>query len=305
MRAQIHEGGDRDRARTQITLAHRRWESLLDTPCRPNTSHDFDLNNEMFEGAMPTFTTLGRESMLLVLTLAAGSVDAISYLGLGHVFTAMMTGNIVLLGLAVAQGEVLAGLRSIVALIGFALGVFVGAVIVERESKQTDWPPPITAALALETALIAIFAATYYLTGTGGGAGITNLLIVLLALAMGTQSAAVRRLGVPGIATTYITGTLTSLMVDLLGWLRSIAAPLPTPKPAERGSVGRRSTSMPWEQRVGLLAGVVSLYCLGALAGGILEEHSSRLAGFLPLAALLLVVLNALIRHYSSSDFRS
>src|ERR687892_143008 len=264
MRAQIHEGGDRDRARTQITLAHRRWESLLDTPCRPNTSHDFDFNNEMFEGAMPTFTTLGRESMLLVLTLAAGSVDAISCLGLGHVFTAMMTGNIVLLGLAVAQGQVLAGLRSIVALIGFALGVFVGAVIVERESKQTDWPPPITAALALETALIAVFAATYYLTGT-----------------------------------------LTSLMVDLLGWLRSIAAPLPTPKPAERGSVGRRSTSMPWEQRVGLLAGVVSLYCLGALAGGILEEHLSRLGGFFPLGALLLVVLDALIRRYSSSDFRS
>ncbi len=38
--------------------------------------------------------------MLLMLTWAAGSVDAISYLGLGHVFTAMMTGNTVLLGLA-------------------------------------------------------------------------------------------------------------------------------------------------------------------------------------------------------------
>ena len=47
--------------------------------------------------------------MLLVLTLAAGSVDAISYLGLGHVFTAMMTGNTVLLGLALAQGEATGG----------------------------------------------------------------------------------------------------------------------------------------------------------------------------------------------------
>jgi uncharacterized membrane protein YoaK (UPF0700 family) len=252
---------------------------------------------------MPTFMTLGRESMLLVLTLAAGSVDAISYLGLGYVFTAMMTGNIVLLGLAIAQGQALAGLRSIVALIGFAIGVLLGAVIVERESKQTDWPPPVTATLALETGLIAVFAATYYFTGTARTAGITNFLIVLLAVAMGTQSAAVRRLGVPGIATTYITGTLTSLMVDLLGWLRSIAAPLPSPKPAERGSVGR-STSMPWEQRVGLLAGVVGLYCLGALAGGLLEEHSPRLAGLLPLAALLLVVLNALIRQRGSSDCR-
>jgi uncharacterized membrane protein YoaK (UPF0700 family) len=58
------------------------------------------------------------------------------------------------------------------------------------------------------------------------------LLIVLSAFAMGVQSAAVRRLGVPGIATTFVTGTLTSLMVDLLGWLRSIAAQLPGSKTA-------------------------------------------------------------------------
>ena len=54
------------------------------------------------------YTVLGRESMLLLLSLAAASLDAISYLGLGRVFTAMMTGNTVLLGLALAQGEVLA-----------------------------------------------------------------------------------------------------------------------------------------------------------------------------------------------------
>jgi Protein of unknown function (DUF1275) len=106
------------------------------------------------------YTTLGRESMLLLLTLAAASVDAISYLGLGHVFTAMMTGNTVLLGLALAQGEVLAALRSILALIGFAIGVLVGAIIVERESDPAEWPAAVTAALAFETLVLAIFAAT-------------------------------------------------------------------------------------------------------------------------------------------------
>jgi len=54
--------------------------------------------------------------MVLVLTWAASGVDAISYLGLGHVFTANMTGNAVLLGLAVGQGQGLAALRSIIAL---------------------------------------------------------------------------------------------------------------------------------------------------------------------------------------------
>ena len=60
--------------------------------------------------------------MLLVLTCAAGLVDAISYLEMGHVFTAMMTGNTVLLALAIGQGEVMAALRSTLALVAFSVG---------------------------------------------------------------------------------------------------------------------------------------------------------------------------------------
>src|SRR4029077_11727293 len=126
-----------------------------------------------------------------------------------------------------------------------------------------------------------IFAGTSFITG---GAGVTYFLIFLFATAMGIQSAAVRRLGVPGIATTYITGTLTSLMVDLLGWLRSIAARLPAQR-AEAGA-GRDASPMPWEQRVGLLASVVGLYCFGAFVGGVLEIQASPLAPLLPLAAV-------------------
>jgi uncharacterized membrane protein YoaK (UPF0700 family) len=232
--------------------------------------------------------------MLLVLTLTAGSVDAISYLGLGHVFTAMMTGNTVLLGLALAQGEVLAALRSIVALIGFALGVFVGAIIVGRDSEPAEWPAVVTAALALEAAILGISAATSCLLDSTR-TSVIYWLIILLALAMGIQSAAVRRLGVPGIATTYITGTLTTLIVDLLGWLRSVAARLPVSQATGPDIAATRS--MPWEQRVGLLAGVLGLYCFGALAGGVLQINSPPLASLLPPAAVLLVVLNAAIRQ--------
>jgi len=230
--------------------------------------------------------------MLLALTWAAGNIDAISYFGLGHVFTAMMTGNTVLLGLALAQGEVLAALRSILALVGFSVGVFVGALIVERESEPQDWPAVVTNAIGLEAVILAIFAGTSFLTG---GAGVTYFLIFLFATAMGIQSAAVRRLGVPGIATTYITGTLTSLMVDLLGWLRSIAARLPARR--AEAVAGRKASPMPWEQRVGLLAGVVGLYCFGAFVGGVLEIQASPLAPLLPLAAVMLVVVNAFIRQ--------
>src|SRR6266478_8354365 len=187
-----------------------------------------DVSRHATGGGIWPLPILGRDGMLLVLTWAAGSVDAISYLGLGHVFTAMMTGNTVLLGLAIGQGELLAALRSIVALMGFSIGVFIGAIIVECDSEPAEWPAVVTGALALETVILGIFAAIFWLIGSTRP-GVIYLLIILLALAMGIQSAAVRRLGVPGIATTYITGTLTSLMVDLLGWLRSMATPLPVP----------------------------------------------------------------------------
>jgi uncharacterized membrane protein YoaK (UPF0700 family) len=194
--------------------------------------------------------------------------------------------------LALAQGEVLAALRSILALIGFAIGAFVGAIIVERESEPAEWPAAVTAALAFETMILIIFAASFTLFGNTHQ-GIVYLLIILSAFAMGVQSAAVRRLGVPGIATTYITGTLTSLMIDLLGWLRSIAARLPVSRTAGSNNVEK----IPWDQRVSLLAGVVTLYCFGALIGGILQVYSAPLAPLFPLGTVILVVVNAVIRQ--------
>lgn len=94
---------------------------------------DFSLGHD---GAL-TFPQ-GRDSMVLVLTWAASGVDAISYLGLGHVFTANMTGNAVLLGLAIGQGQGLAALRSIIALAGFVMGAALGAIIVGKETHSTE-----------------------------------------------------------------------------------------------------------------------------------------------------------------------
>ena len=81
-------------------------------------------------------------------------------------------------------------------------------------------------------------------------------------------------------------------MVDLLGWLRSIAAQLPLAKTAERSEVQQ----IPWGSAWGLLAGVVILYCLGALIGGVLQciPHPSR--PYCPLGAVMLVVINAVMR---------
>src|SRR5215210_8065799 len=149
-----------------------------------------------------------RNAMVVLLSVVAGCVDAVSYLGLGHVFTANMTGNTVLLGLSLGQADWQAVLRSGVALVGFIMGVAVGTVIAGRDrERHAFWPTTVTLTLAVELAVLAAFALGFYLVG-----GVAYTLIVLAALAMGLQSTAVRRLGIPSVATTYITGTLTSVI---------------------------------------------------------------------------------------------
>jgi Protein of unknown function (DUF1275) len=49
-----------------------------------------------------------REAAAMALAAASGSTDAVGYLALGRVFTSAMTGNLTLLGIAVAHRD---GLR--------------------------------------------------------------------------------------------------------------------------------------------------------------------------------------------------
>jgi len=236
----------------------------------------------------------GRDAMVLVLTWAASGADAISYLGLGHVFTANMTGNAVLLGLAVGQGQGLAALRSIVALVGFAVGAGVGAIMVEKGPQHTDWPVAVTQAVAVEGIILALFALGWHLSARSGGT--LYSLITLSAVAMGIQSAAIRHLKVPGIATTYITGTLTSMVAEFVTWLyRLQLSPLavdPTGQsitleaPVARRYHGAR-----------LQAVVLLVYVLAAIVSAFLQTRHSRLVSLSPLLAVALVVMNACLRH--------
>ena len=83
--------------------------------------------------------------MVVLLSVAAGCVDAVSYLGLGHVFTANMTGNTVLLGLSLGQADWQAVLRSSMALLGFSIGVAVGTLIAESDrDRHVVWPITVT-----------------------------------------------------------------------------------------------------------------------------------------------------------------
>jgi len=228
--------------------------------------------------------------MLVMLSLAAGCVDAVGYLGLGHIFVANMTGNTVLLGLALGQAQGRAALRAVVALVGFILGVAAGAVIVGPDREETTWPPAVTAALAVELAVLVALAAGWFLAGSEPVGGVGYALICLLALAMGVQSAAVRRLGVPGVATTYITGTLTSLTEGAIGRLR------PAVSAAVSDEDGEERPERPSARGLVLPADVWLAYGIGAIVVGIIALRWPSGVLSVPVAVVALVVAIAVIR---------
>jgi uncharacterized membrane protein YoaK (UPF0700 family) len=161
-----------------------------------------------------------RDGLLLGLTLVAGAVDAVSYLGLGRVFTANMTGNLVLLGLAIGQGQALEALRSVVAFLGFAAGAGLGGWIVGGGIGGEHWPSRVTVVLGVEFGLLAGFLAGWVVAGPEPSNLVLEVLTALSAAAMGVQSAAGRRLAVAGVSTTYVTGTLVTLMAELAALAR-------------------------------------------------------------------------------------
>jgi uncharacterized membrane protein YoaK (UPF0700 family) len=149
---------------------------------------------------------------LLVLTFSTGLVDAVSYLGLGRVFTANMTGNIVLLGFGVAGSEGLPVVAPLVSLAAFLVGSAVGGML--ATATQDRHPDHVARALGIEAVLILVAAVVAAAIDVEPGTFDAGVVIALLALAMGVRNATVRKLGVPDLTTTVLTMTLTGLAAD-------------------------------------------------------------------------------------------
>jgi uncharacterized membrane protein YoaK (UPF0700 family) len=161
---------------------------------------------------------------LLALTFSTGLIDALSFIALGHVFTANMTGNIVFLAFAVAGVQGLSAAGSAASLLAFMAGALCGGLINVRHS---GWMQArlLKQAIAIEATLLLV--ATGFAVITGSNHEITSNavygLIVLTALAMGVRNAVVRKLAVPDMTTTVLTLTVTGFASD--SWLAGGANP--------------------------------------------------------------------------------
>lgn len=148
----------------------------------------------------------------IVLTTASGMVDAVTFLVMGHVFVANMTGNVVFLGFAAAGARGISAAGSLAALAAFVAGSFAGGALTVRSSSAERL---MLHATAINLVLALCAAGVVATTGTGVDSPGAFVTIVLLAIAMGIQSAAARTIGVPDFTTTVLTMTITGLAADL------------------------------------------------------------------------------------------
>ncbi|GAA2148882.1 YoaK family protein [Kitasatospora kazusensis] len=215
------------------------------------------------------------QPMLLVLTVVTGVVDAFSYLVLGNVFVANMTGNVVFTAFSLAGATAFSLRSSLVSLLAFAAGAVLGGRIGNRFPDHRA--RLLLGATVLETALVLVaYVCSETLADPFTGTG-RDLLIVLLALAMGAQNAAARRLAVPDFTTTVLTQTLTGLASD---------------SPLAGEADGR------FVRRALAVAGMFA----GALAGGLIALHASRTLPLLIAGLLLAATATAASARVRSTD---
>lgn len=223
-----------------------------------------------------------RDFRLLILAASAGSADGWSYFGLGHAFVANMTGNTVLLGLAVFQnhGDML---HPFLSLGGYAIGAVLGSLLTGMVRPAMVWSRAISRTLLLEALLLLAAEVGWVAIHLHTGQFLSlNFLLATVALAIGMQSGAMVQLKIPGIVTTYITGTWTTLLSGLVRLARQETQQASGPNAA-------------FEERLFMQAAVLLVYFLSAVLTGWFFRHLPLVVGVLPGLSVLLVAVHGLI----------
>jgi uncharacterized membrane protein YoaK (UPF0700 family) len=215
--------------------------------------------------------------VLLGMTVVTGLVDAVSFLSLGRVFTANMTGNVVILAFATARVPGLSIARSLTALLSFLVGAIFGGRIMARTGADSQ-----IRFAAQAFVLEVVFLSVASVCSIGYRSDLMEhsfqpfALIALTALAMGTRNAAVRKLAIPDLTTTVLTLTITSIGAE------SSLANGNNPRLARR-------------------VGAVAAMFLGAALGAIIIRYSISTALWLG-TAISALCSAALFRSLRTSD---
>lgn len=152
-------------------------------------------------------------SGLLLIAAVCGLVDATCYLALGSVFAEIMTGNILLLAFRLGTGHAIGDatpLRYVAAIVAFAVGALLGGLLLRGPDERLER----RIGFSVELALVVLATVLAFATDTGSTGTGRDVVVSLLACAMGLQNALLRRHGVVDVATNVMTLTLAGLLSE-------------------------------------------------------------------------------------------
>src|SRR5256714_13054045 len=147
--------------------------------------------------------------LLVAMTVVTGLVDAFSYLVLGHVFVANMTGNVVFLGFALAGAAGFSVSASLSAIGAFCLGALAGGRL--GTSLHAHRGRLLSMASAAEAFLVGGSVAIAATVSNPGSSGTRYVLIVLLGLAMGMPNSVAPKLAGAGFNPTALIPLVTRI----------------------------------------------------------------------------------------------
>ncbi|BAI97369.1 membrane protein [Sphingobium sp. TA15] len=215
--------------------------------------------------------------LLLLLSVTTGLVDAISVLGLGKVFTANMTGNVVFLGFAASGAPSFKFAPYVFAITSFMIGALIAGQIGKRHAGS-----PLRRWLIIAASVEAIL--LWVAAGVAVGFDVTTqtpgssvyIIIALTGIAMGFRNATIRQLKVPDLTTTVLTLTITGLAAD-----SSFAG----------------GTNPNWARRIGSVAAIF----LGAAIGAWFVTHGGLVAPLILTGGLIFAGTLACALHPAAS----
>jgi uncharacterized membrane protein YoaK (UPF0700 family) len=158
-----------------------------------------------------------KSAVALVLNFSAGIVDIVGYIALYHWFVAHMTGNTVHFGNELVAGKWDDAMKAGFVIASFIFGSVVGRAVIEvgaRRQQQSIASVP----LLVEAALISAFICMDLRATREVPLPQLLIMLALLALAMGLQTATLTKIGPLTIHTTFVTGMLNKFAEAISEW---------------------------------------------------------------------------------------
>lgn len=216
--------------------------------------------------------SFGRDGVVaLALAFGTGATDAFAFLAFGGIFTANMTGNLILAGLFIRPQYLTTLSAGVLAIVVFAAAVAGAARYASHAAAARRGSRLLTVCAAAQTVVLVLWLLRP--SGVDTRLAVTLIAMSLSAAAMGVQTVAARTLTLPSAATTtFVTGTIVSLVSDL--------------------ATGRTAG---WQFRTV----EVVLLPAGAVAGTLMISSAASLGPVLPAAAAVFGALLTLRRSAS------